>query len=231
MEASMFGADNERHRERWVKAQLATLPSGWRILDAGAGTQPFRQDCSHLRYVAQDFGQYDGAGNGAGLHVDGFRYGPLDHVCDICAIPEPDGAFDAILCTEVLEHLADPVLAIREFARLLRPGGRLILTAPFASLTHFAPHHYATGFNVYWYRKHLGDSGLDIETCTANGSWNSFVAQELLRLGWGTVPDLPRPGLLTRIASRIVRRFLHRHDSPRASELGCFGYHVVGVKR
>jgi len=64
----------------------------------------------------------------------------VDVISDITSIPLPDASFDACLCTEVLEHLPHPIEALRELARLLRPGGRLILTAPFCSLTHFSPH-------------------------------------------------------------------------------------------
>ncbi|WP_121022373.1 class I SAM-dependent methyltransferase [Helicobacter vulpis] len=47
----------------------------------------------------------------------------LDIICDITAIPERDGSFDAIMCVEVFEHLPNPILALKEFSRLLRGGG------------------------------------------------------------------------------------------------------------
>lgn len=43
------------------------------------------------------------------------------------ALPAPDGAFDAVVCTQVLEYVPDAAGALREFARVLRPGGRLLL--------------------------------------------------------------------------------------------------------
>ena len=49
---------------------------------------------------------------------------------DIEAMPFADGAFGTVLCTEVLEHVPDPAAAIREFHRVLRPGGVLIGSVP-----------------------------------------------------------------------------------------------------
>ena len=111
-------------RARWVERVSKQLPPGGRLLDAGAGEQRYRPHCAHLEYVSQDFARYDGRGDGAGLQTQTWDQACLDLVCDITAIPESDASFDAVLCTEVFEHLPDPLAVLREFARLLRPGGR-----------------------------------------------------------------------------------------------------------
>ena len=46
------------------------------------------------------------------------------------ALPFPDRSFDLIWCSEVLEHLVNPAFSSREFRRVLKPGGHLILTTP-----------------------------------------------------------------------------------------------------
>src|SRR5436305_1170446 len=120
------GRNNEAHRESWLGQALARIDPGSHILDAGAGTQRYRKLCSHLQYTSQDAAQYVGTSGGPGLH-SAMEMRGLDIVSDICAIPKPDGVFDAIMCVEVLEHLPEPVAALREFARLLRTGGELIL--------------------------------------------------------------------------------------------------------
>jgi SAM-dependent methyltransferase len=53
-----------------------------------------------------------------------------------------DGAFDTALCTEVLEHIQDPPAFLARTFRCLRPGGRLVLTVPFAARWHFIPYDY-----------------------------------------------------------------------------------------
>lgn len=174
---------NEDNRQRWLQSTLSSLPKGWRILDAGAGQLRNKRFCEHLQYVSQDFGQYDGKGDGTGLQTGGWDTSRIDIVSDITQIPQPDASFDAILCSEVLEHVPDPIPALKEFGRLIRPGGKVILTAPFASLVHFAPYHFSSGFSRFWYEYHLPRAGFAIEELTANGDWFALWRQETLRLG------------------------------------------------
>lgn len=61
---------------------------------------------------------------------------------DIHKMPFQDNEFKAILCTEVLEHLYDPKKAIEEMKRILKPGGKLILTTRFMFPIHDAPIDY-----------------------------------------------------------------------------------------
>jgi SAM-dependent methyltransferase len=206
------------------------LPQGARILDAGAGELRNRPLCVHLSYVSQDFCRYEGVGDGKGLHTGKWDTGGIDLVCDIVSIPEPDGSFDAILCSEVLEHVPDPSKVLDEFARLLKPGGTLILTAPFSSLVHFAPYHYCSGFSRYWYLHHLALYGFRIEELTPNGDWFACCRQELMRLGsmarryddwsWPLAYGL---GILGALYFKV------RGGRP-ADDLACFGWHCVAVK-
>ena len=175
------GTTNGSARAEWVERKLISLPSGGRILDAGAGEQRFEPCCEHLEYVSQDFGEYDPRESGVGLHPDEWNHGKLDIVSDITKIPEPDASFDAILCTEVLEHVPDPLAALKEFHRLLRPGGRLLLTVPFVSATHFAPYHFSTGFSRYYFELHLKNFGFTIDEINLSGNFFELLAQETRR--------------------------------------------------
>ncbi|MBI4127241.1 class I SAM-dependent methyltransferase [Candidatus Peregrinibacteria bacterium] len=53
-----------------------------------------------------------------------------------------DGEFETILCTEMLEHLYNPFKGIEEMARVLKPGGKLILTTRFVYPIHESPNDY-----------------------------------------------------------------------------------------
>ena len=136
-----------------------------------------------------------------------------------------------ILCSEVFEHLTDPLKALDEFKRLLRPGGILILTAPFASFVHFSPYHYQTGFSKYWYEFHLPSKSFDIKELSSNGDWFSFVRQEMLRM-----PKMARKygawhwpfAYLVGALSSFYLSFNDRYH--QSDELACFGWHCVAIK-
>lgn len=228
------GTSNESNRTAWVEKVLKQVPAGSRILDAGAGEQRFKKFCSHLDYVAQDFGKYDGIGDNAGLQTRSWDQTNLDIVSDITAIPEPDASFDAVMCTEVLEHLPDPLQAIKEFSRLLRKGGALIITSPFCSLTHFAPYHFSTGFNRYFFRSHLTNNNFEILEMEANGNYFEYLGQEIRR-----IPAVAekyagkQPTRLERIAIDFILQLLDRlsKNNRGSEELLCFGYHVLAKKK
>jgi len=62
-----------------------------------------------------------------------------DIVADIHRLPFSDEEFDVILCTEVLEHVKNPFLAVSEMKRVLKKGGKILLTTRFIFPIHDAP--------------------------------------------------------------------------------------------
>lgn len=230
---SNIGTGNEAYRTEWIKYTLSKIPQGSRLLDAGAGELKYKRFCSHLEYVSQDFAQYDGAGDGAGLQTSKWDQNQLDIVSDIVKIPSENSSFDAIMCIEVFEHLPEPLKAIKEFARLLKPGGCLILTAPFCSLTHFAPYHFYTGFNRYFYEKHLEETGFEILEITPNGNYFTYLAQEIRRIQWCSEKYASKK--MSGISKLIIRAMLYilnniEKKEKNSSELLCFGYHILARK-
>lgn len=228
------GTQNQATREVWLEKILKQIPAGSRVLDAGAGELQYKRFCTHLDYVAQDFGRYDGKGNDAGLQMGSWNQSNLDIVSDITAIPEPDASFDAIMCVEVFEHIPDPTKAVQEFARLLKPGGYLILTAPFCSLTHFAPYHFYTGYNRYFYEAYLPANGFKILDLQENGNFFEYLAQEVRRIPWMVDRYTEgHPSIFESLAMKLCLSMLERFSKKDkgSSEMLHYGCHVLAMKK
>ncbi len=230
---SDVGLLNSSTREDWIIKQIEMLPKGSILLDAGAGLMPYKKYCTKLIYKSQDFGEYSGSGDGLGLQKDTFDTSPIDIISDITSIPLENASVDTILCSEVFEHIADPVKALKEFNRLLSPGGKLILTAPFNSITHFSPHFYATGFSNNYYQHHLTELGFKIIEIESNGNYFEYMAQELKRLPKVSKQNSSiKPNLVLEFSIRYLLRYLQRNsiNDNGSNQLLCFGYHVLAEK-
>lgn len=228
-----IGNENKAARTAWLEKTLRKLPEGIKILDAGAGEQQYKEFCSHLDYTSQDFCEYTGEGDRAALQTGTFDTSQIDIVSDITSIPLPDESFDAILCTEVIEHVPDPIKAIDELKRLLKKGGTLILTAPFISLTHYAPYHFFTGFNRYFYTQHFKES-FEIIELTPNGTYYDLIAQEVRRISWiAEKYSQSRIRFISKLAIGFLLIKLNRlkRKDRGSRELGCYGYQLVAKKR
>lgn len=166
---------NEVNRNIWIAEQAQLIPEGSKILDAGAGSCPYRDFFSHCEYKTQDFVSLSDE------QLSGGQYGQIDYVCDIISIPVPDASFDVILCSEVLEHLPEPIKVISEFARILKSGGKIIITAPLGSGIHQQPYHFYGGYTPFWYEKFLAEAGFENILIEGNEGSVRGCAQESLR--------------------------------------------------
>ena len=222
---------NDECRQDWIQKTLKEIPNGYTLLDAGAGEQRHKVHCSHLKYISQDVCEYEGKGDGHGLHTGIWDTSKIDIVSDILSIPLNNESVDVILCSEVLEHVPDPAKVIIEFQRLLKPGGKLIITAPFSSMVHFAPYHYSTGFSKYWYEFHLANQGFSIIELIPNGDWFSYSKQELNRLGSMSKKYNDSFWPLAYLFSWITNLyFIIRSKKSKASDFGCFGWQCLAEK-
>lgn len=226
-----IGKNNETIRNEWLGGVLKKIPAGLTILDAGAGELKNKPICSHLNYISQDFSQYEGSGDGRGLQTGRWDTSSIDIVSDIVSIPLGDETIDVVLCSEVLEHVHNPIKAIEELDRLTRVGGKLIITAPFRSMTHFSPYHFCDGFNKYFYIEHLYNYRID--EITANGNFFDTFAEQL-RL----VPRIGRKYssfalslvvYVLLLPAYCLLPILRKYDKG-SSEISTYGYFVVATK-
>ena len=124
------------HFEGLIESAVASfagqLPDGALVLDAGAGESRHSEHFAKQRYVAVDLAVGDPSWN----------YRKLDCIADLSRLPFAPGSFDAVLNIVTLEHLRDPGEALREMARVLRPGAPLLIAAPHEWEVHQSPHDF-----------------------------------------------------------------------------------------
>jgi SAM-dependent methyltransferase len=136
-----------------------------RVLDVGCGTSPYRDYLpAGVDYVG----------------VDRAVAGPAVRArADMAALPFLAASFDGALCTEVLEQSPRPWAIVAELARVLRPGGRLYLTAPFD--WHFVdePYDYFR-FTTHGLRALVEDAGFRVEAVEPVGGLFTALAGKLV---------------------------------------------------
>jgi SAM-dependent methyltransferase len=127
-------------------AFAASLPPNACVLDAGAGNHPYRHLFAHTRYESADF---------VAAHSP-------TYVCDLTQIPVSDCRYDAVVINQVLEHVPEPQAVLGELWRILRPGGRLIYTAPLFYEEHQQPYDFYR-YTQFAIRHLFGKAGFRID--------------------------------------------------------------------
>jgi SAM-dependent methyltransferase len=167
----------------WVRAPLARWleqegerAGGLRILDVGCGVKPYLPFFSLAR-------EYVG--------VDVVPNPHADVIAPVEELPFEDGAFDVVLCIQVLEHVDDPARAVRELARVCAPRGRVLASTHGTQVYHPSPVDY-------WRWTHAGLERLFL----TNGEWRSVTVTP----GAGTGACL---AMLTAIYINLFAKRLH----------------------
>lgn len=196
---TLRGVTNQATRESWVTERLKRWDlAGKRLLDVGAGQQPYRHviEESGAKYYSHDFNSYVPSDIAGGLHIE-WPHLRQDYECDVLEIPE-DEPFDFLICTEVLEHVSDPVRTFEKLSRLLVPKGELIITVPRMSLIHQAPFHFATGLSEFFFEHWAKSFGMKVVELALHGDYADFLSQEIRRL-------LRLPGFFQIPLSKVIR--------------------------
>jgi SAM-dependent methyltransferase len=181
-------------------SQFATsLPRSTRILDAGAGNAPYAELFGHCDYVTADWANSP-HGHAAASNI----------VAALDALPVGDATFDAVLCTEVLEHVRHPEAVLAELGRVLAPGGRLCLTVPFVWPLHEEPYDFFR-YTPFALRDLLEAQGFRDITLESTSGYLSTLAQVADMSSW----LYRRPGpLVTRVREKVLLRLIRVWSRP-----------------
>ncbi len=178
------------------------------LLDVGSGSDPYRACFPKVRRKVNC--DYSGA------------RGPVDFLSSAGQLPVAAESFDSILCTEVLEHVPDPLATWREFHRVLRPGGRVLLSTPMYWPAHELP------FDFYRYPEHglrwlIAQSGFEVEALYPRGGVWALWGQVTLHV----MPQYFR----FRWQRRLWNRALLALDAWRGNAQITLGWTVLARKK
>jgi SAM-dependent methyltransferase len=164
--------------ESFARRAAQATPPGARILDAGAGDSPYREFFTHAHYEAADV-----------CVRPEHAYAAVDYVCELSAIPVDDERYDVVLCTQVLEHVADPPAVLRELRRVLKPAGTLWVSAPLYFPEHEVPYDYYRYTQFAWHHL-LAQADFELLECNWGQGYAGTVAHQL-NLARHQLPSLP----------------------------------------
>lgn len=185
----------ERHIRRLTKPAERSI----KVLDVGCGGQPFRallEGCG-ARYLSMDVVPQDGVAVDFQFPIDGPELPP-----DLISA----GLFDLILCTEVLEHVAEWDQAFLNLSELVHRGGHVVLTVPHFFPSHEVPYDFwrPTPYAVaHFAQKH----GFVVETSELLGTGWDVMGTLIARQSYSRATDQITSGVVT-VMSKAMRRLM-----------------------
>jgi SAM-dependent methyltransferase len=200
------------------------------LVDVGCGAQPYRRLLpSGADYIGLDTER---------AHADfGYAMPDVRLIADDGRWPVEDASADVVLATETLEHVVDPPAFLAEAHRCLRPGGRLVLTVPFAARWHYIPNDYWR-FTPSALRILLERAGFAEVVVHARGNERTVACYKLLALllpaalpqdSPGSVRITPLALLLAPLAVALAA--LANLSLRGAPGDDCLGYTVYALRR
>jgi SAM-dependent methyltransferase len=199
-----------------------------KLLDVGCGRKPYRQFVSQVK-------EYIGLDVPSTIH----NINNADVVGSSLALPFKNNYFDSILCTEVLEHIPEPLVALQEVARVTKQGGSLLITVPMSEQLHEEPYDFYR-FTQYSLVHLLDKSGWKmIRLYKRGGTWlelgyrfSSFIYSTI---GAQRTPSgyLKRRFLLAPLVAlfcALIQIVVSCLDSVWKSDLSTIGFGILAQK-
>jgi len=156
--------ENSSIRQHIRKFAADTTPAEL-VLDAGAGQCVYKEYFRHARYLAVDFGQGEGQ----------WEYDEIDTLARLEQLPFADSTFDRIVFTQVLEHVPEPGKVLKELSRILKPSGKMLLTAPLGFGEHQIPYDYFR-YTRYGLEFLLNETGFKVTSLEPRGGYFRYMA-------------------------------------------------------
>jgi SAM-dependent methyltransferase len=140
--------------EEWMIYASSKMKSKSLLLDAGAGPCPYKHYFPQCIYEATDV----------------LPAKDIDFVGSLSDIPKKSNTYDYIISTQVLEHVDNPEAVIKEMYRILKPKGKLFLTAPQNGPLHQEPYHFYN-FTKYGLQRLLDIAKFETNIMKPNGGY------------------------------------------------------------
>ncbi len=231
--------DNVHDKRRWtpfrrfcyeyIQSELrSVIKKDALLLDVGMGPAQFRDLYDTFVVVGTDY----------------YPYPDVRVVCDFTRpLPFLDNTFDIVIASNVLEHLPNPEEAMKEYARVLRPGGRIIGAVPFFASIHQAPYDFYryTHFALSYILKKTGYAHERVEVLGTAEEAYLQVQKKMFIMARDTknrYPDFPRKFLIWAIVNMAwgVQVLLNVFFSPILRMVGSTmkfpaGYGFTGIKK
>ncbi len=139
-----------------------------RVLDLGAGSAKYKD------MILKKASEY--------RSCDGIKNKNIDDICDVLNLTYPTESFDTIISTQVMEHASNPYKMASEIYKVLKPGGKVIVTAPFLIPFHSDPNDYFR-FTADGLLEIFKQSGF---TIIESGQYGGFfiVLSEMIHFSW-----------------------------------------------